>query len=150
MSGILSGDNGSGKTVREAGVSPPPSSKEGDGYDRCPEDGCIEVDRSFKHGGTDTRGEQYLNWSMYNADVRKGGCGTNWTRTTKQGVERDQRRGVNPKWLTGSALSGRYTDVPSRQYQDRYACAFHKCGCDVCPELISAGLTARCGPAHHV
>lgn len=95
--------------------------KDNEYYSRCPNDGCLEVDRRFKSGGRDTRGEEYLNWSMYHADPKQGGCGMNWTHTTKQGAAHDQKSGVNPRWLTRSAAVGRYLDSPSERFRENYA-----------------------------
>lgn len=90
-------------------------------HDRCPNDGCLDVERSFKNGGkTIKKGEEYANWSMYNADPRRGGCGTSWARTTKQGVAEDQSKGVNPKWLTDSAQTGRSFSLPSEQFRENW------------------------------
>ena len=115
--------------ITEKTSSPPPADKkDGAFYDRCPSDGCLEVDRKYKNGGRDGKGEDYLNWSYFHADPREGGCGTTWTRTTKQGAERDRSRGVNPKWLTRDALVGSFTMAPSEAYRFRYDHAFGKCG----------------------
>lgn len=96
-------------------------SKSGEYYDRCPHDGCLEVDRKYKNGGrTIGKGEEYLNWSMYNADPRKGGCGYTWARTTPQGVAEDRSRGVNPKWGTASAERGRSYSLPTDQFRENF------------------------------
>lgn len=129
---------------------PPPANaaKSGEGYDRCPADGCIEVERSFKHGGRNGRGELYSNWDMFVADPKKGGCGENWTRTTKQGVERDHRRGVNPKWKTRSAERGTYTEIGTPGYRFNYDCAFLKCGCAFCDAQALLPATERAWCPH--
>lgn len=104
-------------------VPPANPKKDGTYYDTCPADGCIEVDRSFKHGGIDSKGEEHLDWSMFSADRREGGCGALWTRTTRQGQELHEQRGMGPaKWLTRSA--GRFTSVPSQTYEDNYSRIF--------------------------
>lgn len=123
---------------------PPASKKDGDFYDRCPSDGCLEVDRSYKKGGTTGRGETYLDWSMYHADPRRGGCGTSWARTTKQGVEWDHKKGIDPKWKTRSAIIGSFQLSTSELYRRNYDCAFQKCGCVVCADLWTSGLRAWC------
>lgn len=106
--------------------TPPPAStaKSGEYYDRCPHDGCVEVERSYKSGGRDGRKQEHLDWSMYHADPRKGGCGTSWTRDTKQGAERARQRGINPKWLTQAASTDRTTFTPTDTYRDNYARIF--------------------------
>lgn len=103
----------------KGGVPPPDPSKGGEYYDRCVVDGCIEVDRSFKSGGKTSKGEEYLDWSMYSADRRAGGCGASWARTTRQGAERDKDK-YNPKWLTRSALRGTAYSMPSDAYREGY------------------------------
>lgn len=95
--------------------------KEGDSYDRCPNDDCVEVDPTYRFGGKDGKGEQYQNWALYTADVRQGGCGHNWARTTKAGLARDHARGVHPKWLSQSALVDRTVSLPSDRYRANYA-----------------------------
>lgn len=130
--------------VDKGGPPPPNPTKDGEYSDRCPRDGCIETDRIYKFGGRDGHGEEYLHWSMYAADPRKGGCGENWTRHTKQGVVATQARGINPKWKTKSALLDRYASMPSQRYQDAYDCAFQKCNCPKCSPQWKLGLVARC------
>lgn len=107
--------------TRDKDETPTPAAgKDGEYYDRCPKDGCIETDRIFKSGGRDSKKEEYLNWSMYNAAPKQGGCGYTWARTTKQGAARDDSKGVNPKWLTSAASTGRAYNVPSEQFRENY------------------------------
>lgn len=105
---------------RQFPVRPPDATKEGDYYDRCPNDGCVEVDRTFKIGGVDGHNEEHLFASIYSADMRQGGCGALWSRTTPQGEERFHRdRGLgDPKWRTRSGM--RLLSVPSERFQDNY------------------------------
>lgn len=112
-------------------TTPPPVNpkKSGDYADTCPADGCMEVDRNWKIGGTDKRGEEYLRASMFYADVRKGGCGTSWSRTTKQGVEWDESRGVKSKWRTANADRSTFQLSTSERFRANYDCAFGRCGC---------------------
>lgn len=93
-----------------------------DGLSRCPNDGCIEVERQFKHGGTTIKKqERYLNWEMYNADRKKGGCGTSWTVDTPQGVAEAEKQGrAKPRWVNESAASGRTYFMPSEEYASNY------------------------------
>lgn len=132
-------------------VTPPPTNpkKDGDFYDTCPKDACIEVEPHFKIGGKSSRGEYYLDHSQYNAHVEKGGCGANWERSTKQGMAQDAKKGIRSKWPTRAALVGKFTDVPSQTYRSRYDCAFQKCACVSCSPLWEAGLVARCSLEHH-
>ena len=108
-------------------VPPRNSRKEGDYYDVCPADGCLEVDRIHKMGGQmgDGKGahEEYLSWSMFSADRRKGGCGALWANTTRQGQEHHDRIGMGrAKWLTRGAE--RTLSVPSDQFRDNYSAIF--------------------------
>lgn len=96
------------------------SNTDGEGHDRCPVDNCIDVDRSFKSGGKDGNGEHHLSWEMFSADPRKGGCGTPWTRTTRQGQAADAVRGVQSRFLTRSAQAQRVTSLPSDTFQANY------------------------------
>jgi hypothetical protein len=109
-----------------APVPPANPRKDGEYYDTCPSDGCIEVDRIHKMGGTtgyDVGSQEYLDWSMFSADRRKGGCGTLWARTTRQGAQMHAERGMgDPKWLTRGAT--RTLSMPSQQYMDNYAAIF--------------------------
>jgi hypothetical protein len=98
--------------------------KDGDYYDRCPSDGCLEVDAQHRSEGDKTGPrEQYHDWSIYNANRKAGGCGFTWTRTTNTGAERDRRRGVEPRWLTRSAAD-RYLSVPSDTFRSNYEAIF--------------------------
>lgn len=107
-----------------APVPPANPRKDGEYYDTCPADGCLEVDRIHKMGGqmgdgSGAKGEEYLDWSMFSADRRLGGCGTLWTRTTRQGVEMHKERNMgDPKWVTRSAQ--RTLSLPSQKYMDNY------------------------------
>jgi hypothetical protein len=101
-------------------------SKDGDYYDRCPADGCLEVDAAHRSEGTGHGGtvEQYHDWSIFNASAREGGCGATWTRTTTTGQEKDHAHGRQSLNLTASAGKGRFVSAPSDQFRDRYALAF--------------------------
>jgi hypothetical protein len=104
-----------------------PAFKDDAYYDTCPKDQCLTVDRSFKHGGTDNKGEEHVKWAMYNADPRKGGCGNNWARDTKQGVAANNEKGRDPKWKAESAELDRTFSMPSDAYRDNYERIFgHK------------------------
>lgn len=101
-------------------------SKDGDYYDRCPADGCLEVDAAHRSEGTGhgERVESVHDWSIFNADQREGGCGATWTRTTTTGIARDEQHGRQSANPTASAGKGRFTSVPSDAFRDRYALAF--------------------------
>jgi hypothetical protein len=99
--------------------------KDGDYYDRCPRDGCLEVDAAHRSEGNAAGArETYHDWSIFSADVRQGGCGAVWSRTTTTGVQRDHARGVEPSSLTASAGKGRYISVPSEAYRTNFERAF--------------------------
>lgn len=102
------------------------SVKGGDGHSRCPEDGCIEIDRRFKIGGQDSKGETYLDAEIYHADPKAGGCGANWSADTKQGAERQRAKGREPRWLAEDAATNRTTSLPpqSEAYAEGYRRAF--------------------------
>lgn len=102
----------------------PNAAKSGEGYDRCPVDGCIETEHVHKNGGVDAHGGSHYDWFMYNADPRQGGCGATWTRDTAQGYRRNVARGIHPKYVTQSAETGRVISVPSQTFQDNYARIF--------------------------
>jgi hypothetical protein len=100
--------------------------KDGDYYDRCPADGCLEVDAAHRSEGTGHGHlvEQQHDWSIFNADRREGGCGATWTRTTTTGVRKDAKRGVQSLNMTASAGKERYVSVPSEAYRSNYELAF--------------------------
>ena len=100
--------------------------KDGDYYDVCPHDGCLEVDASHRSEGAGYGSlvEQHHDWSIFSADLRDGGCGATWTRTTTSGLERDRRRGVRSANLTASAGKGRHVSVPSPVFAERYEAIF--------------------------
>ncbi len=98
----------------------PNSSREGDGVDLCPEDGCMEVEQIHHLGGVDNHGEDHHLWSMFSADRRQGGCGATWTRTTKEGQSYDHKRGINPQRLSHSAEVDRSYSLASDLYQERW------------------------------
>lgn len=99
--------------------------KDGDYYDRCPHDGCLEVDAAHRSEGSQAGvREQIHDWSIFNADLRQGGCGATWTRTTTTGARKDRARGVEPVNLTASADKGRVVSVPSEAYRSNYEAIF--------------------------
>jgi hypothetical protein len=99
--------------------------KDGDYYDRCPADGCLEVDAAHRSEGAQAGPrEAYHDWSIFSADQRQGGCGATWTRTTTTGVRKDAARGVQSANLTASATRERSISVPSDAYRDHYAAIF--------------------------
>lgn len=106
--------------------TPANQAKSGEGYDRCPSDGCVEVDPTFQRGGIDTKGEEYRNYFIYSADRKQGGCGMQWSRTTAQGRQHDVEHGIQTRWLTTSAARGRtYLLSPqSEAYAENYRKAF--------------------------
>ncbi len=94
-------------------------SKDGTDYDNCPNAACgtRDVDKRWKFGGKDSKGEEYRFWSMYHCDD----CGVNWSRTTRQGEEYYARRGQNrSKWKTAAADKQRFTSAPSERYRANY------------------------------
>ncbi|HSS25385.1 MAG TPA: hypothetical protein VLL82_13525 [Mycobacterium sp.] len=99
--------------------------KDGDYYDRCPHDGCLEVDAAHRsEGNLAGPREAYHDWSIFNADARQGGCGATWTRTTTTGAVKDQARGVTSANLTASAGKDRYVSVPSDAFRSHYEAIF--------------------------
>lgn len=107
----------------------PSSAKSGENYDVCPVDQCLEVDLTYQSAGKDPKGQEYRDWSIFNADRRDGGCGATWSRTTAQGAVRDRAIGREPMLLTQSAAVGRTVHLPpqSQEYADNYERIFgHK------------------------
>lgn len=102
----------------------PNGTKEGTDYDRCPVDGCIEVEKSWNTGGFSRKGgerrDEYKMWEVYHADPRKGGCGTPWTRTTRQGLQMRQAQGKPVGMLTRAAAANRVVSVPSEAFKRGY------------------------------
>ena len=99
--------------------------KDGDYYDRCPADGCLEVDAAHRSEGSPAGPrEAYHDWSIFSAERQQGGCGATWTRTTTSGAHKDHARGVEPLNLTASATKERYVSVPTRAFRDNYERAF--------------------------
>lgn len=101
--------------------------KDGDFYDRCPVDGCLEVDYSARNEGDGGVGKEHEGhresaheWSIFSADRRLGGCGAAWTRTNQTGVERYNALGKQPVGLTSSAETERTYFLPTDAYRDQY------------------------------
>jgi hypothetical protein len=110
------------KTARGAELDIPPAnaSKDGYHYDQCPNPDCgaRDIEPFFKIGGGEGSGE-HQHAALYVHDRRKGGCGMNWHRTTREGLEKDHARGKTPKWVTGSVQRGRsgYWSIPGDAYE---------------------------------
>jgi hypothetical protein len=99
--------------------------KDGDYYDVCPADGCLEVDAAHRSEGNQSGARESVHdWSIFSADRRAGGCGATWTRTTSSGARKDRARGVEPARLTRSAGKERFTSAPSDAYRSNYEAAF--------------------------
>ena|SRR5580765_574671 len=113
-------------------IDPPANShKDGDYYDTCPNDGCLEVDAEHRsEGGRPGPREQRHDWSIFNADPRRGGCGFTWTRTATTGVEKDHQLGREPRWKTRSAGRERFVSVPSDAFRDNYDRIFRRSDAD--------------------
>jgi hypothetical protein len=109
-------------------VDPPANpKKDGDYYDRCPSDGCLEVDAVHRSEGSQTGAREGVHdWSIFNAGVRDGGCGYTWTRTSSTGVDRDHHLGRESRWRTRSAGAERFLSAPSDSYRDNYDRIFRK------------------------
>lgn len=105
--------------------------KDGDFYDRCPADGCLEVPYAARNEGDGGVGQEHAGgretaheWSIYSADRRQGGCGALWTRTNATGVSRYHSLGRQPVGLTASAEVARTYFVASDAYRANYELAF--------------------------
>jgi hypothetical protein len=99
---------------------------DGDWYDRCPDDGCVEVEANFRSHGTGTSDlhTSQQEWATFNADRRQGGCGFNWSRTNATGIARDAARGVLSARPTRAAQIERSFSTPSAAYQANYEAIF--------------------------
>lgn len=99
--------------------------KDGDYYDTCPNDGCLEVDAAHRSEGSQAGvRESHHDWSIFNADPRQGGCGFTWTRTSSPGVDRDHRLGRESRWRTRSAGKETFVSAPSDAFRDNYEMIF--------------------------
>jgi len=107
-------------------VDPPANGhKDGDYYDRCPLDGCLEVDAEHRSEGSQAGPrEAYHDWSIYHANPKQGGCGYTWTRTTSTGAERDHKLGREPRWLTSAAGRARFVSAPTEAFRSKYEAIF--------------------------
>jgi len=105
----------------EGGATPAPLAnehKEGDDHDVCPVHGGDEVEALHKAGGTDGKGEEYRDWQIFSSDLRNGGCGDAWSRTTSTGAQRLADTGRTPQQLTKGAT--RTYSLPSDQFRSNY------------------------------
>jgi hypothetical protein len=113
----------------EGGSVPSPRAnedKEGDYYDTCPVHGGKEVEAAHQSGGVDNHGHEYRDFAIYSSDLRDGGCGDTWSRTTAQGRQRDNALGREPMQLTRGAT--RTYSVPSDRFRDNYDRIFRRGG----------------------
>lgn len=97
---------------------------DGDYYDRCPVHGGDVVEASFKSGGVDNLGHEYRDWSIFSSDLREGGCGDSWSRTTATGDVINQNIGRNSAQLTKGATRSVHLSPQSEAYADGYRRAF--------------------------
>lgn len=105
------------------GTTLPPAAnegKDGDYYDVCPTHGGEEVEAKFKAGGRDGKGEEYRDWSIFSSDIRDGGCGDSWSRTTASGAERLRTHGKEPAQLTRGAQRTIMPSPTSEAYRENY------------------------------
>jgi hypothetical protein len=90
-----------------------------EGHDRCPRDGCLDVDRTYRCGGRHA-GADWLSWEIFHADPARGGCGYTWSRTTRQGQANDEARGIQSRWLTRAAARAVTYSIPSAAFRAGY------------------------------
>jgi hypothetical protein len=91
----------------------------GEGYDRC--GSCdTEVEANFLSGGTSQESEKHLEWNTFHCPPQAGGCGSNWSRTTRQGLAKRDAQGESTSGLTESAITQRAMSLPSDRYQANY------------------------------
>lgn len=88
---------------------------EGEGWDTCP---TCDTDVEPVHEKVNEHGDPQ--WFMYSHDQREGGCGANWTRTTKEGLKHNEQVNQQTKWLSASADVGRVHSLPTAAYQRGY------------------------------
>lgn len=93
---------------------------DGEFYDRC--ESCDKgVDANFLSGGQAKESERHLEWNIFHCPPAEGGCGSNWSRTTRQGLAKREAQGAETAGLTSSAETQRAMSVPSRRYQANYS-----------------------------
>lgn len=107
-------------------IDPPANPhKDGDYYDTCPQDGCMEVDALHRSEGSQAgQREATHDWSIFNADRKRGGCGFTWTRTTPTGAAHDHALGREPRWGTRALGAERFVSAPSEAYRSQYEAIF--------------------------
>jgi hypothetical protein len=107
---------------------PPPANgaKDGTDYDRCPRDGCIEVEPNYRNGGRSPRGEEFFNWNIFSADPHRGGCGASWTRTGRERYNKNMVGGTPTQYGVRAVDRQATVSVPSAAYQRNWARAFGK------------------------
>jgi hypothetical protein len=92
----------------------------GEGYDRC--GSCdTEVDAKFFSGGEgQAQHGKAMDWNIFHCDPGDGGCGSNWSRTTRQGLAKRDAQGDSTSGLTESALVQRAFSTPSERFKRGY------------------------------
>jgi hypothetical protein len=93
----------------------------GEGYDRC--GSCdTEVDAKFFSGGeSQAQHGKAMDWNIFHCEPGDGGCGSNWSRTTRQGLAKRDAQGAETSGLTESALVQRAFSTPSERFKRGYA-----------------------------
>lgn len=93
---------------------------EGEGYDRC--SSCDkEVDAKFFSGGESQRAHgKAMDWSIFSCPPDEGGCGTSWSKTTRQGLAKRDAQGEITSGLTESALVQRAFSAPSDRFKRNF------------------------------
>src|SRR4051812_36083587 len=92
----------------------------GEGYDRC--GSCdTEVDAKFFSGGeAQAQHGKSMDWNIFHCPPDAGGCGSNWSKTTRQGLAKRDAHGDSTSGLTESAITQRAMSLPSDRYQANY------------------------------
>jgi hypothetical protein len=98
--------------------------KDGDDHDVCAVHGGEEVEALHSAGGFGPDGAEFRDWSIYSSDLRDGGCGDTWSRTTRAGNERLEDTGRKAQQLTRGATRSIHLSPQSQEYADNYRRAF--------------------------
>jgi len=93
----------------------------GEGYDNCPS--CdTEVNANFFSGGeSQAQHGKSMEWNMFHCPPAEGGCGSNWSKTTRQGLAKREAQGAPTSGLTEAAVTQRAMSLPSERFKAGYS-----------------------------
>jgi hypothetical protein len=74
----------------------------------------------FSGGESQAKHGKSMEWNIFHCAPEDGGCGSNWSKTTRQGLAKREAQGAETAGLTESAATQRAISMPSDRFRQNY------------------------------